>query len=429
MGGRLSSQRSSCEVRKEMSSKATEEGVPTKKAKATPLEEGQSRDPIILPSLLRQLKGELDVSIIADIESAIDSKNDPRNSEAISSTIDKLFAYHIGTSPEVVIGNAKRIANEELEIEIETFNQRQMEMNRYSDFDGSVKIWRHPTNRDIKCCKPDCKVWLQIFLGEERTDELLDDTALMNGDGSGPDDPIMDKEVTEGIIVKALEEEVSDLPTVNLLTNVLHYFRNKANKTDIDDLFRFAVVYGLDGVMKDVLNGSYGEIGDLDINCILPLDDNPIIHDGYSMGGVQKLYMPAYGLGAILGHANIVKSTISQLGGKMDCPIGYQMDEEDGVEVYHNKHSVPSEVFYWVFNNNMPEIIKTLVNDCGFQFRWIDHERYLPMMIHRLFETEEYESHPRWVGDIDEEDLMYENSRVRCRMRAASAYSEQMNYA
>ena len=103
--------------------------------------------------------------------------------------------------------------------------------------------------------------------------------------------------------------------------------------------------------------------------------------------------------------------------------------EEDGVEVYHNKHSVPSEVFYWVFNNNMPEIIKTLVNDCGFQFRWIDHERYLPMMIHRLFETEEYESHPRWVGDIDEEDLMYENSRVRRRMRAASAYSEQMNNA
>lgn len=150
MGGRLSSQSRSGEVRKEMSSTAAEEGVPTKKAKATPLEEGQSCDPIILPSLLRQLKRELDVSIIADIESAIDSKNDPRNSEAISSTIDKLFADHVGTSPEVIIGNAKRIANEELEIEIETFNKRQMEMNRYSDFDGSAKIWRHPINRDIK---------------------------------------------------------------------------------------------------------------------------------------------------------------------------------------------------------------------------------------------------------------------------------------
>ena len=89
-------------------------------------------------------------SYLADIESAIDSKNDPRNSEAISSTIDKLFADHVGTSPEVIIGNAKRIANEELEIEIETFNKRQMEMNRYSDFDGSAKIWRHPINRDIK---------------------------------------------------------------------------------------------------------------------------------------------------------------------------------------------------------------------------------------------------------------------------------------
>ena len=41
MGGRLSSQSRSGEVRKEMSSKAAEEGVPTKKAKATPLEEGQ----------------------------------------------------------------------------------------------------------------------------------------------------------------------------------------------------------------------------------------------------------------------------------------------------------------------------------------------------------------------------------------------------
>ena len=41
MGGRLSSQSRSGEVRKEMSSKVAEEGVPTKKAKATPLEEGQ----------------------------------------------------------------------------------------------------------------------------------------------------------------------------------------------------------------------------------------------------------------------------------------------------------------------------------------------------------------------------------------------------
>lgn len=236
-----------------------------------------------------------------------------------------------------------------------------------------------------------------------------------------------DDTIKECIILDALKNEALKLSTADLLANILFYMRKEANKVAIADLLRFSVVYGFDGVMKDILSGKYGDVGDLTVNTILPLDDKPISDSKYSFrGGIRKMYMPAYAIAAILGHKNVVLSALlAQPEGKMDCPVGWQREEEDEV-IVHDMHTLPSDVFFWVFQNNMPEMIKCLVNDCGFQFRWISHDRHMPSMLHRLFDAEEYESHPNWTGDVDEEGLMWESSRDRRRMRAASSYSQQM---
>ena len=47
-------------------------------------------------------------------------------------------------------------------------------------------------------------------------------------------------------------------------------------------------------------------------------------------------------------------------------------------------------------------------------------------IFHRLFDAHEFESSPKWRGEIDDEDMMWESRRERYRMRAAAAYTEQM---
>ena len=90
------------------------------------------------------------------------------------------------------------------------------------------------------------------------------------------------------------------------------------------------------------------------------------------------------------------------------------------------EHNLPSSVLIWVFRNNMQDMIKCLVNECGFQFRWIHHRFHIPKMIDRLFQASEYESHPKWTGGVKEQDWCYESKRERRQMRAEGAHSEQM---
>ena len=88
---------------------------------------------------------------------------------------------------------------------------------------------------------------------------------------------------------------------------------------------------------------------------------------------------------------------------------------------------VASHVFYWLFAKNMPEMIKCLVTECGYQFRWT-RERHIEWIVRRIFDAADWEFYPKWRGDVDEDDLDYEKGdrRAKGRKRAASAYKVQM---
>ena len=213
----------------------------------------------------------------------------------------------------------------------------------------------------------------------------------------------------------------------------MRYVREEANKTSLKDLLRFSVLYGLDGAMKDILEGRYGKKkSGININTLLHLDDEPLpdesSKDRWDLWGKRKLFFPAWAMAAVLGYTNVVVASLTKLDGKMDVPTGMQFKQDEEMKTYDN-HKLPSDVFTWVcIQKNMPDMIKCLVNDCGFQFRWIDHRDHIPMIIQRLFDESEYESHPKWMGDYDEEDLFYAGgSRGRCRLRASAAYKVQMS--
>lgn len=146
----------------------------------------------------------------------------------------------------------------------------------------------------------------------------------------------------------------------------------------------------------------------------------------------SRMFVPPFALGAILGHTNIVSAALHELGGRIEAPIGFEFNDEDG-EVDWNEcdNHCPSEVFYWVIMKNMPEMLSFLVKACGFQFRWIGEEHNRKIM-QRLFDAHPDESFPKWVGEIDEKDLNFEGmesckrQRAKHRVKAASNYKKQM---
>jgi hypothetical protein len=184
-------------------------------------------------------------------------------------------------------------------------------------------------------------------------------------------------------------------------------------------------MYGLDGVMKDILQSSYGTVhDDLNIDTMLSLSDEPLD----SIYGIEmNWWMPALHFGAILGHSNIVLTAFHDMRGKIDAPFGVEVVRGD---ITARPYLSPSVTLQWVILKNRKEVLKTLVNDCGFQFRWIERrsadEQIFHSFVKRIFDLSQYESDPRWKGDIDASDYAYEGSRVRCQMRAAASFKEQM---
>ena len=106
----------------------------------------------------------------------------------------------------------------------------------------------------------------------------------------------------EDLILKTLKNDVTKLPMNELLFNILSYVRSKSKECDPDELLRFAVMYGLDGVMKDVVNGAYGlwrYVDGLNIDMPLPFST---VGSPYGM----EVDIPAMFFGAMLGYSNIV---------------------------------------------------------------------------------------------------------------------------
>jgi hypothetical protein len=238
---------------------------------------------------------------------------------------------------------------------------------------GNVPLWACqgdgvlfdcPFQLIIKGPRLDIEVWLTQFLGKKRVDELLDGSfPLQESYGK---DPNLAK---EHIIWTALKGEVKELSLCVLMLNILSYVRDKSeefNEDNLDELLCFAVLYGLDGVMKDILQSSYGTVhDDLNVDTMLTLSDEPM---DLTYGIGTKWWMPALHIGAILGHSNIVLTAFNDLRGKIDSPFGI---ETSSGEIITNLYYSPSVTHQWVILKNRKEVLKTPVNDCGFQFCWI----------------------------------------------------------
>jgi len=402
---------------------------PAKKARTEdnmPLPSSEKAAKLI--SLLVELNGgkPLDLAAISAINSACSppetSIAGTTTEETLTSTLNKLFTDHVGQSPQIVINHAIQFASDYYDRESDFFNEK--EMRGGSHWTSMREIhdewFDSPPGLEARGPRPDSKVWLGIFLGEERVKELLD--------GSYPLEDLHDKgadvPAEEHLIWEAFKDETTKLPLCDLLLNILSYVRNKSNECeDRVDILRFAVLYGLDGVMRDLIKGGYGDMNDdLTIDTLLELSDEPADPEDW-FGIHRKWYMTPLYLGAILGYSNIVVTACKELRAKIDAPLG--MINQTGEFATHDHYSVIA-VMQWVILNNMKGMLKTLVEDLGFQFRWFFHANCHRVVCKRLFDLSEYESNPRWKGGITEEDYAFESSRVRRGMRSASAYKEQM---
>eukprot|EP00986_Skeletonema_menzelii_P002767 scaffold790_cov149-Skeletonema_menzelii.AAC.12 len=402
---------------------------PAKKARTEdnmPLPSSEKAAKLI--SLLVELNGgkPLDLAAISAINSACSppetSIAGTTTEETLTSTLNKLFTDHVGQSPQIVINHAIQFASDYYDRESDFFNEK--EMRGGSHWTSMREIhdewFDSPPGLEARGPRPDSKVWLGIFLGEERVKELLD--------GSYPLEDLHDKgadvPAEEHLIWEAFKDETTKLPLCDLLLNILSYVRNKSNECeDRVDILRFAVLYGLDGVMRDLIKGGYGDLNDdLTIDTLLELSDEPADPEDW-FGIHRKWYMTPLYLGAILGYSNIVVTACKELRAKIDAPLG--MINQTGEFATHDHYSVIA-VMQWVILNNMKGMLKTLVEHLGFQFRWFFHANCHRVVCKRLFDLSEYESNPRWKGGITEEDYAFESSRVRRGMRSASAYKEQM---
>ena len=397
---------------------------PAKKAKT----EGDVKDASNkLTSLLVQLNGgkTLDLKVRAAISTAASGESITGVAkELMDATLQTLFENHVGQSPEAVVQNAIDRMNEIYSVEVDRFNEAEAIWGgNCFGVDQSVGMFDCPMHPLIKGPRPDMKVWLALFLGVERAEKLLDGRVpmcKMYRKGSPA-------ESEEEILLRAFKGEVTDLPLIDLMTNVLSYVREKVEKImqsgdeELEALLRFAVIYGLDGVMKNILQGAYGDTKGLTIDTLLPLTDEPLEeHLGWMW------WLPPMHMGAILGHSNVVLGALG-LGGKIDAPMGSETSER---AIQLSQYHSPTTVLEWIILKNKKQMLQILVKDCGFQFRWMSRDRQTQQIskpvFSRIFDLSQYESDPMWKGELRFEDYMWENSRVKCQMRAASAYKEQM---
>lgn len=425
---------SNAEINEEMGTNLTDH-FPQKKQKmiTTNMNDVASK----LPKLLQKLTGKVpSLSILAGTHVHASTLNDekkmlPAEAEILRHSQRILLEKHVGKRDHL-FANAIRFADRELTIAIYESD------NSNNGFFNEIQFWEHeyyPSFRGIKGPEVETSVWMDMFLGRERSHNILTSVPKLKDFDVGDQ-----RQPLEVAILKALRNAKTNLTDLELLTNVLEYLFEKASSSTItkSDLFRFCIVYGLDGAMEDVLRGAYtwGNAGGgvLTIDSTVPLDEKPL-ERGRLLGGM-KVFFPAYAVGAILGHCNVVVKALNELGGKIDVPYGKEVvpygKEAEYMEANETKfvriddHNIPSLVLVWTIRTNRKEVVRCLVSECGFQFRWIQKSE-LNLVFERIIGTSPYESSPFWKGDIDEDALMWAGgSRNRCRMRSAASYKEQM---
>lgn len=189
-------------------------------------------------------------------------REDPNITETLLMQLNSIFTKHIGKTPRIIIENALRTTKED-------FTRERKGEEYWCETKTQLN---HPTFPDhIYGPNSDGKVWLPLFLGQEQADELLypKTTAPMNSKERMNDDSL---KPTEEVVHNSIYDAYH-LSLHVLMYNILKYIRMLIDdkKMPIIELLRFSVLYGLDGVMKDILLGHYGDHdGDLTVNSLVP---------------------------------------------------------------------------------------------------------------------------------------------------------------
>ena len=264
------------------------------------------------------------------------------------------------------------------------------DMNRY----------RHPSQLYISGPKPDPCVWLGMFLGKSAEDEAR---AREKETRKG-------REVAYAGVYKDLKQTVPELPVLQLASNMLRYIDDVARRLQNSaHLLRFCAVYGLSGTMGNVLNGlyRYSPVEGLSIDTCLSADDpevEPAVHEEEitertideeetteitSPGRLSRyLYLPACGIGAVLGHTHVVEHAIQSLGADINANLLFKMaNREHDVEQDAEDPASPM-LMTWAILSNQPEMVKCLVLNAGVQFRWIaDEMRHIFQVLFHIDRT------------------------------------------
>lgn len=410
---------------------------PKKRAKPTTTTTTSDDNASKLPALLRRLNGgnPLPLSTLAVLQVPTGTTNEEEGDDSIHhvhlesahAAQKELLQAHVGDC-HAIFQAAVTIARNTLDRAVKEFNGMEIAGDEQADF-------FYPWDPLTKGPKPDAAVWAEMFLGRERFATLVDRALPLN---HWPRRSNLDRSIAlEEHIYLALRDNVPKLSALQLLENVLDYLlhRVKEDKTATrKDFLRFTVVYGLDGAMKDVLNGAYScnkndDDDEITINTLLPLSDGvPRPPDEENMSrfhrGPMYMFLPAYALGAMIGHVNVVSTAIGELHATIDAPL--EAFQGNSTPVCHY-HYTPGEVLFGAIMTNRQHVLKCLVKEHGFQFRWINHDREMEMIRWRLLADHELDCSTFWTGDLDADDIYYEaSSRQRRRLRARVSYQEQM---
>ena len=243
------------------------------------------------------------------------------------------------------------------------------------------------------------KDWAAMFLGK--------DVALSIFTQNDDAQPMAD--VSAGS--KALKT-ANTLPTMVLLRNIIRWWcEEKSSRIsgDVAPLVVTAVRYGISGVVSDVLAGCYSTMHDATEVCEITI----IIHGRYTHDanafivteGTYKCIVPPFVLGAMYGNKNIVKQSLLEvaaffkktkdLGSLNDVPFHLNFlrripdskgsDNPTWIAAIHDcSHfdlfcklfgNLAGFALFWSIVQNLPEMVKCLVQECKFQFRWLTYQQ------------------------------------------------------
>jgi hypothetical protein len=351
-----------------------------------PLGERTSLSSLAFASLDKKQSSETDLVQKAVLE-------DARNNHML------LFEKHIGPY-DAVIGCAQRHVKALVLDGVYCNSTGCEKINRYA----------HPSQPYIVGPRPDPCVWLGMFLGRSAEDEAR---AREKETRKG-------REVAYAGVYKDLKQTVTELPVLELASNILRYIDDEARRLkNSAHLLRFCAVYGLSGTIGNVLNGlyRYGPVEGLSIDTCLSADDpeaEPDVHEIETGRLSRYLYLPICGIGAVLGHIHVVEHALKSLGADLNANLLFKMaNREHDVEQDAEDPASPM-LMTWAILSNQPEMVKCLVLNAGVQFRWIaDEMRHIFQVLFHIDRTSDefgvwrgpgYD-HTKYTGGKEEQRL------------------------